>query len=389
MKNVIILIGINTLKIVANIIYALIKIIPTKNQIVLISRQSNKITLDFDLLKKEINNREKKIKVVVLCKKLEKGIKNKILYIFYSLKMMYYLVTSRVCVVDSYCIPVSILKHKKNLKIVQIWHSSAAVKRFGYQILDKNEGSNSLIAKIMCMHKNYDYIIAPSEATKKYFAKAFDYDISKIITLGLPRLEYIANIKYDKSAEIYKDYPYLKEKENILYIPTFRKNSSINLIQDILNANINTQKYNLIISLHPLDKTSVPKEYLIDKKYNTFDLIKIADYIITDYSALSVEASILHKPIFLYVQDYEEYTKNRGLNIYLENELETFTSKKISDIIAKIENKDYNMQELIQYQNKYIEVDFNNTIQDMATFLFELYKGNDKKYEKKDKKNSN
>lgn len=389
MKKIILIIVINIAKFFANFIYLLIKIFPTKNQIVFVSRQSNEITMDFQLLKNEINNKAKNIKTVFLCKKLENGIKNKILYVFYSLKIMYYLATSRLCIIDSYCIPVSILKHKKALRIVQIWHSSAAVKKFGYQILDMKEGTNTLIAKLMCMHKNYDYLIAPSKATKEYFAQAFNYDASKFMDLGLPRLEYIVNSKYDRSEEIYKQYPYLKEKKIILYIPTFRKDLSINLTKDILKSNINKDRYNLIISLHPLDKTPVPKEYLLDKKYNSFDLIKIADYIITDYSALSVEASILEKPIFLYLQDYEEYTRNRGLNIYLKDELKTFTSENINDIITKIEKEDYNMSELVGYKNKYIEINFNSTIEDMVNFLLKIYKGKDEKYERKNKKNNN
>ena len=56
---------------------------------------------------------------------------------------------------------------------------------------------------------------------------------------------------------------------------------------------------------------------VVDKKYNTFDLLRIADYIITDYSAVAFEASILNKPIYFYVYDIEDYKKTRGLNIDL------------------------------------------------------------------------
>jgi CDP-ribitol ribitolphosphotransferase len=54
----------------------------------------------------------------------------------YVFKAMYYLATSKVCVTESYCVPISILKHKKELKVIQIWHSSGAVKKFGYQALN-------------------------------------------------------------------------------------------------------------------------------------------------------------------------------------------------------------------------------------------------------------
>lgn len=373
MKNIILIIGITILKFIANIIYCLYKLLPIRNQIVMITRQSNDSTLDFQLLENYIKQKDKDIKIVILSKKLEKGVYNKIKYTLYILKIMYYLSTSKLCVIDSYCIPVSILNHKKRLKVVQIWHASGAVKKFGYQILDKKEGSNSLIAKLMCMHKNYDYVIAPSEITENVFSEAFDVPKDKIARFGLPRLEYIVNPVYDKSNEIYKQYPYLKDKKNILYIPTFRKNKETNL-KELLNYNLDEKKYNLIIKLHPLDKTIVPDKYLVDEKIKSFDLIKIADYIITDYSVLSIEASILDKPIFFYLYDEEEYEKNRGLNINVKKELKSFTSKRFSDIMTKIEKEDYNMKQLNEYKSKYIEVNLLTAIKNLGEFLLKLYK---------------
>ena len=378
MKKILIIITLNIFKIVLNIIYMFIKLFPTKHQIVMVSRQDNRITLDFQLLKEEIVNYDKNIKVEVLCRKIEKSMKNKLSYFFYIFKIMYYLATSKVCILDGYCIPASILKHKKQLKIIQIWHASGAVKKFGYQILNKKEGSNSLIAKLMCMHKNYEYIIAPSEQTKRIFSEAFNFDIDKIITLGLPRLEYIINPKFNRNEEIYKEYPILKTKKNILYIPTFRKGTDINLVKEILNESIDKNKYNLIIRLHPLDDTYVPNEYVIDNKYNSYDLIKIADYLVTDYSVLSIEASILDKPIFLYLPDFKQYELNRGLNINLKKELPSFICENFAEIIDKIEKKEYNMKELYNYHSKYIEVNANKTISDLANFIFDVLKEGEK-----------
>ena len=41
---------------------------------------------------------------------------------------MYHLATSRACIVDTYIIPVSILKHRDELIIIQIWHALGAIK---------------------------------------------------------------------------------------------------------------------------------------------------------------------------------------------------------------------------------------------------------------------
>lgn len=374
MKKIIVITG----KIFLNIIYSFLKILPTENQIVFVSMQSNSISLDFELLKKELEYREPGIKLVFLCKKMESSLSKKsdyLKYVYnmfvYTLKAMYYLATSRVCITESYCVPISLLKHKKELKILQIWHASGAVKKFGYQSLDTEEGKSKEIAKLMCMHKNYDYVIAPSEVTKNIFAEAFNIDKEKVIKLGLPRLEYITNKQYDKSEEIYKDYPELKNKKVILYVPTFRKGKSIDLTE-VLKYSLKDE-YKLIIKLHPLEDTSVPEEYTIDSKYTTYDLIKIADYIITDYSILSIEASLIEKPVFIYLYDLEEYSKNRGLNIDLAQELHTFTSKSFNDIISKIENNDYNLNEIIKYKNKYIEIEPSGTINELTKFILDLF----------------
>ena len=137
----------------ANFIYMFFKILPTKNRITMISRQSNNITTDFKLMKDNFEKNHKDISVIVLCHKLEGGekasVRNKIEYIFHCFKQMYYISTSKVLVLDSYCILASILKHRKSLKIIQIWHSMGTMKKFGYQILGMQEGSSLKTAQIM------------------------------------------------------------------------------------------------------------------------------------------------------------------------------------------------------------------------------------------------
>ena len=130
---------VRTGKIFLSIIYSFLKLLPIDNQIVFISMQSNSISLDFELLKKDLEYREPGTKLIFLCKKMESSLTRKrdyIKYVYnmfeYTLEALYYLATSKVCVTESYCVPISFLKHKKELKILQIWHASGAVKKFGY-----------------------------------------------------------------------------------------------------------------------------------------------------------------------------------------------------------------------------------------------------------------
>ena len=366
-RTQIIRIGICIGKNFLNVIYFFVKICPTKNKIVMLSRQANKPSIDFELIQKELIRRTNNLEVKILCKVLKKDIKERIKYCFYILQCMYHIATAKVCILDSYSIPISILNHKKKLEIIQIWHASGAIKKFGYQSLNKKEGRGTEIAKIMNMHRNYSHVMAPSEVTAKFYEEAFGINKDKIFINGLPRIDYLLDKKLgkDKINEFYKEYPKFRNKKTILYVPTFRKDKDSTSITKKLIVN----KYGLIINLHPLDKNNQASQYGVNKKYNTFDLLKIADYIITDYSAVAFESTVLKKPLYFYVYDINEYKKTRGLNINVLKEMNNCASISVKEIIKLIENNEYDYQQLEKFKNKYMECKINNT-KKLVDFIF-------------------
>jgi len=372
-------------KFLLNILYFFLKLFPSRNKIVMLSRQSNKVSIDFQYIKEEITKRNCNVEIKLLCKILHKSPIERIKYCFYIIKCMYHIATSKVCVVDGYSIPISILKHKKNLEIIQIWHASGAIKKFGYQALSKKEGRGTDIAKIMKMHKNYSHVLAPSKATAKFYVDAFGINIEQIIINGLPRLDYILSTN-NKTLNFLQEYPDYADKKTILYVPTFRKDSDSFDAVKSLEKCINFSKYNLIVKAHPLDKKDVSK-YTVDKKYNTYDLLKIADYIITDYSAVAFEASILDKPIYFYLYDIDNYKKVRGLNINLFNEMSNCTSKSAEIIMSLIENETYDFNQLKKFKFKYMGNDYFNNTEKLVDFIFSFLDGDIKN--EKNKNNIN
>ncbi len=364
-------------KIILEIIYFFMKLLPTKNRIVMLSRQSNKKNIDFRLLENEIKILAPDIEIKILCRLIRKKFVDRLQYCFYILRCMLNIATAKVCILDGYSIPICLLKHKKNLTIIQIWHSSGALKKFGYQSINKKEGRGEGIAKLMNMHKNYDYVIAPSKATADFYKEAFNIDDNKIIICGLPRIDYLFDKKVASKKEkvFFENYPEYKGKKIILYVPTFRKDTDINdNIEEIINC-INFEKYGLIIKLHPLDKTTDANKYVINKEImNTFDLLKVSDYIITDYSALAFEASALNKQLYFYTSDIKNYYKTRGLNINLFKEMNNATSENFNEIYKKIESNDYNFDELEKFRIKYMGNDYKNNTNKLAKFVLKFVK---------------
>ena len=366
----------------ANIIYAFIKLFPTNpKKISFISRQSNEVALDFLLLKEELLKKDKEIKIVELCKTIDPGLKNKIKYFFHIFTQMYHIATSKVVILDTYCIPICILKHKKSLKVIQIWHALGSLKKFGYSSLDTTDGRSSKISKLMRMHENYDYILTSSEAAKPNFQEAFNAKEENMIVMNLPRVDYLKSKKIEKELkkEFYEKYPKIdKKKKIILYCPTSRKNSELPL--DEIVKSVDLEKYILILKLH----NNTNKIYHSKNKFYSsihfsgMQMLHIADYIITDYSAIVYEAAITKKPIYLYTFDYDKYIDERGLYINYKEEMPGFISNNINEIIKKIESNKYDNEKTEEFVKKYIADLSINWTEQLAIFVIKNLETNKK-----------
>jgi len=369
MKNLVLRVGIIVLK----IIYSVVKVLPVSDKVTFISRQSNDVPLDFRMLIDEISRTYPQIKTIVLAKKLTMSMSGLLCYIFYTLRHIYHLATSKVVVVDGYCIPVSLLKHKKNVKIIQIWHALGAVKKFGYQTLDKPSGSSRQLAEMMKMHRNYDYVLAISDATAKHFCEAFDVSESKIIKSGLPRVDYLLNVSSNSNEKIEEYYKFDHNKECVLYAPTFRKGKKIPLEE--LVDKIDFDRFNLIVKLHPLDALTANKSsvsgVVFDDKFSTYDLAKYCDRIITDYSALGIEISLLDKPLYYFIYDVDDYSDDPGMNIDLEAEMGKY-AVRTADGLAEVLKEEYDSTLLDAFRDKYVGEQTGSCTADLSEFIVSL-----------------
>lgn len=344
---------ISIFKVILKIIYAPLKLLKTKNQIVYLSRQRNQKDIDIELLEKAIKEKAPEVKQVFRLKMIDSQLSSKIKYLFYMIGDMYYISTSKVVILDTYSIPVSCLKHKKDLKVIQMWHALGAIKKFGYQAFGTKEGRDEKISRALCMHENYDYVLAPSTATGKIYMQAFNVDASKIKLCPMPRVDYITD-RNSPAESFFKQNPGMGDKKIILYLPTFRKRDTY--VSQMLKIALEDKTgYRLIIAKHPLSEMKVESKYLPNGEFNTFELMKIADIIITDYSACAFEAALLMKPLYFFVPDYDEYMKDRGINVDVREEIPQAVFYDADSLMNDIEGGNYCFDALYGFKNKYID----------------------------------
>jgi len=357
-----------------NFIYCFFKLLPTKNKICFISRQSDKVNIDFRLLVDEIKVEAPDVKIVILTKTLKKGLIQKVKYFFHMFKQMYHIATSKVVILDTYCIMISMLKHKKSLKVIQIWHALGSLKRFGYSTLDKRDGRNGNLAKAMKMHKNYTYILTSSTISRPFFQEAFQAKDEQMKVMSLPRVDFLQSKKEKEQVynQFYEIYPEVdNKKQNILYCPTQRKEHKV--ATDELAKQMDLKRYNFIVKLHDgTEKVYVEQKEKMKRKSNLtgLELLHIGDYIITDYSAIIYEAAITQKPIYLYTYDYDTYVDDRGFFIDYETEMPGPICRDFKEILQMIKQGKYDEEKEEKFCHKYVD-DLENATKKLTKFILD------------------
>ena len=343
-----------------------------RGKVTLISRESNNKTLDFRLLEEELMRRG--IEVEVLTRLLEKKLSLKsAAYLGHMVRQMKAISDSSVVVLDTYCIPVSMFGHNRDTTVIQMWHALSAIKKFGWQTVGKADGSSEKVARIMRMHEGYDKVLCASDVTARSFCEAFRVSEDKIVKLGLPRIDYI--LKEDPAIEhrIKNQYMDLGNKEVILYAPTFHKGRPAD-VRGLAEA-LDLEKYALLVRLHPLDSTS-PEDHVkipgvvYEPYYDTYDLLRVADYVISDYSSFVVEASLTGKPLYLYTYDIDEYRNTTGLNVnFAEEAIGKYLFKDAAALAAELENEPYDYDALAEFSHKYVDIDTHNCTERLADYI--------------------
>ncbi len=356
-------------KIIVNIIYSVFKLCirQIENRVLFISRQSNELTVDFHFVIEKIKNEYPSVDIKIICRRFDDSGSNKLSFVGDMIKSMALLASSKVCVIDAYIPTVSILRHRSNLTVIQMWHALGKIKQSGYQTLDKDGGRSASVAKALNMHKNYDYVIAGGKAWNEYYCKSFNIDEAQILNFGLPRIDYMIENKRENEEKFYSLYPEYKNCDVVLYAPTFRRGNEFNY--ESLIKYCKDQNITLIVKEHP-NQQSVHDEYVETcSKASTVQVLAACEYLITDYSAIAIEGAILNKKTLYFLPDYEEYIRTNGLNVDPMISMPSSSFKNAEDVIDIILNNKYNIEEFKNYKRKYLPEELGTSTEKIARLI--------------------
>lgn len=265
----------------------------------------------------------------------------KALYTFFLTKS-YHMATSSYILMDNVFLPMAYLHFSKDVKVVQLWHGTGTIKKFGQ---DANVGEIKRLE--YKANQKITHLIVNSDYTRHQYAQAFGVDEERVYVWGLPRTDelFSKEIREVKVAAFYKQYPELKNKRLVLYAPTFR-DQEVEHPRMMLDVNYLEEKTDedivYLIKLHPFvagnyDKKDTKRCINVSSYEDINTLLFVSDLLITDYSSIIFEYSVLEKPMLFYAYDLEKFSfEGRGFyeayESYVPGQVVTGT-KEIAEII--------------------------------------------------------
>lgn len=235
---------------------------------------------------------------------------------------MRYLATAEVLINNS-TFPTYFIR-KEYQKYLNTWHGTPW-KTLGKDIKNnfmeyKNTQRNFLHAT---------HLISPNPHTTWVLTERNDIDgiySGKLAETGYPRIDLTLNATELDKKVLRELLGIGREEKVVLYAPTWRGTLGTPDVEvDKLLAEIEELKSlncHFLFRGHYFVEAGIYEAELggivVADNINTNELLSIVDVLITDYSSISFDFMATGKPIVYYLDDYEEYSKQRGL--YFDHE---------------------------------------------------------------------
>ena len=252
-----------------------------------------------------------------------------------------------------------------NSTCINTWHGTP-IKYVGDNIkktgITFNTNSKKKIADIMIAQSRYEAAI---------FSKAFNIPLKDVKIVGQPRNDDIPDLNNESNIHRIKSKLGISEgKKVILYAPTFRDYEmedgttcySCPPITWEKWENALKDKYIVLFRAHPHVMKIMnirDTDFLRDVSSYTYlnELLVITDVLISDYSGILFDYSILGRPMFCFAYDFRQYDEERGLYFDIRKELSSESLCDEDSLLKAIVEMDEQQRIFItkEFQKKYVQ----------------------------------
>lgn len=352
--------------------YRMFDRLPTDpKRIVFLSRQSDILPLDFEMLIDALRAQRPDVKVATVCRRLEENFPSKIRYSGALLRSLYYLATAKVCVLDSYWPAVSALDHKNSLVVFQMWHAMGKLKKSGKATVGLPAGRGRYTSEVLRIHEGYDYVVAGAPAWNRFYMESFGVPEDALLNIGLPRADYLVNEMEVIAKRILEVYPELGDGPVVLYAPTFRKGGGVGMGAKQVVDELHPAGFKVVVKGHANQTLLAADDTYWDcPEFTALEMLTVADYLVTDYSAISVEAALIDVRTFYYQYDFDDYVETNGLNFDFDEEVPDLLCPDTETLLRRLQSP-YPIEQFERFKSNYVITDPGHSTEDLARAVFE------------------
>ncbi|MBB3130941.1 CDP-glycerol glycerophosphotransferase [Paenibacillus rhizosphaerae] len=270
----------------------------------------------------------------------------------------------------------NIFKKRSGSIFIQTWHGTP-LKKLAMDMTVLNMGGHTDLEQykrdfLGCVN-SWDYLISQNKYSTEVFRHAFDFK-KEIWEIGYPRNDSLfMNHNSKQILEIKKKLNIATEKKVVLYAPTWRDDEYKTSGRWILNLPGNLHKlikqlnneYTFLIKGHYLvemDMASSESVRFFSYEQDIQELLLISDVLITDYSSVMFDFSLLGKPMIFYLYDFERYKNElRGFYFNIVDEAPgpvVFYEEELINILRNMNTYQHSYHEkYLQFVRKFNHAD--------------------------------
>ena len=286
-------------------------------------------------------------------------------------KRSYRVATSRVVIVDDYFFPIYPVRKRSGITIIQVWHACGAFKRFGRATLASEWGADEIFLKWVPIHSNYDLTLVSSASIAQIYADAFGQSVETVTAVfGIPRTDALAPSPRRDAAEreMRARLGLTDNRTTILYAPTFRgadlKGARAPELLDIAALHrVLGDQYRLILRLHPFVKSAMripdeARDFVVDasREPDVNEVMLAADILVTDYSSIIFEYSLLNRPMAFLAPDLDAYERERGFFFDYRSGVPGPVVDTTEQLITWINAKAFDLQRVANFATESFDV---------------------------------
>lgn len=267
----------------------------------------------------------------------------------------------------------------KNTFYLNTWHGSP-IKKMGSDIASDNQSFGTKSTNLVDIMNTQSYFEAD------IFSRCFGIPRDHFIEVGLPRNDELANYTAEEREKLRTKLKIPTDKKVLLYCPTFREYEKDENLGVVLAPPMDLKKwerelgdkYVLLFRAHyEVSKVMEVEENAFVRNMTDYpslnDLMIVSDVLISDYSSIFFDYSIMDKAMLHFTYDYDKYEAKRGMYFDIREYISGADNEDALIDTLKDMNEPSEVERTKSFRNKYMNFygsAAKNTVDCIAKHIF-------------------